>query len=314
MWPAAPRTRPCRRSGGGTSRHVQPQRLGPADAGRDGRKHGGCHGNPSCLPHRFTTGFFSRALGGADAEPPAEQRPEPFPCTVQAGRGGGVNQKAAVGGLVELPSAQDHLRGLACLQRMLRPRPGSAASTCRERLRQFRGRADVGSARNARTSRRPRPVSSTSTSRVGPLPTRSHTTFGGGPRVADSRTKSASLDVTASLWEAEQARHLARSSAPAKLRRAARARTREPPPASIAGSRRDRFWSNRRLTRRVSAAGLRQRPSKPGRLRRSVRGSRRATHRRSSRRRGTPGTFAVDGVSAFRGWHGWPLSFGPARR
>jgi hypothetical protein len=40
--------------------------------------------------------------------------------------------------------------------------------------------------------------SKASIARVGPLPTRNHTTFGGGLRVADSLWKSASFETTAS--------------------------------------------------------------------------------------------------------------------
>ena len=56
--------------------------------------------------------------------------------------------------------------------------------------------------------------SNASTARVGPLPTRSQTTFGGGPSAADSLWKSAAFDTTASPRAAANA-HTARSSAAA---------------------------------------------------------------------------------------------------
>jgi hypothetical protein len=89
--------------------------------------------------------------------------------------------------------------------------------------------------------------SSVSTTRVGPLPTRSHTTFGGGPSAADRLLKSASFDTTASPRAAAYA-HTARSCAPASPAK----NTWSDPgnsAASSAGSFRDKFWSNSRASR-----------------------------------------------------------------
>lgn len=55
----------------------------------------------------------------------------------------------------------------------------------------------VGSAKNANTSVT-RGRNNATTSRVGPLPTRSRTTLGGGPSVAANCPKSESLDTIAS--------------------------------------------------------------------------------------------------------------------